>query len=217
MPRKLLVSTAILLVCLSSLLSAQTFLDAAGLKRLQQNYSEQALRRGITLNKLLADLQGADIQRQLTEVNRFFNQFEYVQDIDLWSEVDYWATPEEFIGLQRGDCEDFVIAKYFSLRSLGVPDDRLYLTYVKALNQNIAHMVLSYFETPSSIPLILDNYEPAILSASKRQDLLPVYSFNAHSLFLSNASAGLGQALPTDKIKNSKWTRLLASIRMEKP
>ena len=187
------------------------------LKHLKTAYSEQAYRRGLAINKLLIELRGQSVQRQLAEVNRFFNQFEYVEDHVHWGEQDYWATPGEFLATNKGDCEDFVIAKYFALRKLGVPEERLYLTYVKALKQNVAHMVLSYFPTPASIPQVLDNYNPMIVSADKRKDLLPVYSFNAKSLFLSNASAGLGKSLPTNKIKNSKWTKLLADIQKEKP
>jgi len=201
--------------------SSAPLVNAEMLTRLKNDYSEQAQRRGLALNKLLDQLQDKDVDTQLREVNRFFNQFQYREDIDLFGQPDYWQTPEEFLGLQQGDCEDFVIAKYFSLRKLGVPDNRLYLTYVKALEKKVAHMVLSYFETPSSIPRILDNYNPYILRANKRKDLLPIYSFNAKSLFLNNASAGLGKALPTDKIKNSKWKKLLAEItrvsRKEKP
>jgi predicted transglutaminase-like cysteine proteinase len=185
------------------------------LTMLQTEYSEQAYRRGIAINRLLIELADEGVDKQLVEINRFFNQFEYREDSEQWGEHDYWATPHEFIGTQKGDCEDFVIAKYFALRKLGVPDQRLYLTYVKALKQNVAHMVLSYFETPSSIPLILDNYNPTIVKANQRKDLLPVYSFNAKSLFLSNASAGLGKSLPVDKIKNSKWANLLTEIRKE--
>jgi len=187
------------------------------LNHLKTTYSDRAYQRGLAINKLLGELQGQSIQKQLTEVNRFFNQFEYAEDRAHWGEQDYWATPNEFLGTHKGDCEDFVIAKYFALRKLGVPDERLYLTYVKALKQNVAHMVLSYFPTPASIPQVLDNYNPIIVSADKRSDLLPVYSFNAKSLFLSNASAGLGKSLPTHKIKNSKWTKLLADIQKEKP
>ena len=186
------------------------------LNNLNTEYSAEAYRRGLAINKLLATLEHQDIQKQLLEVNRFFNQFEYQEDHIHWGEQDYWATPSEFLGTQKGDCEDFVIAKYFALRALGVPDGRLYLTYVKALKQNVAHMVLSYFPTPASIPQILDNYNPIILSANKRTDLLPVYSFNAKSLFLTNASAGLGKSLPTNKVKNSKWKKLLADIQKEK-
>ncbi len=215
MLRRILLSLTMMLVWLPASQSSEPLVNSAMLGRLKQNYSAQAARRGRALNKLLAQLQGKDVDTQLKEVNRFFNQFQYREDIDVWGQQDYWETPEEFIGLQKGDCEDFVIAKYFSLRKLGVPDKRLYLTYVKALKKNVAHMVLSYFATPASIPLILDNYNPYILSANKRKDLLPIYSFNARSLFLNNASAGLGKALPTDKIKNSKWEKLLADLKKD--
>ena len=186
------------------------------LNQLRIHYSEQAYQRGLAANRLISELADQDVLTQLREVNRFYNQFEYREDHDHWGEQDYWATPGEFLGTNSGDCEDFVIAKYFSLRKLGIPDDRLYLTYVKALNQNVAHMVLSYFETPGSVPLILDNYNPLIMTADQRRDLLPVYSFNAKSLFLTNASAGLGKSLPTNKIKNSKWQQLLLEVQQEK-
>ncbi len=204
------------LVIFAPLQAADPLVTSDMLNQLNKEYSPEAYSRGKALNRLLATLENQNIDTQLKEVNRFFNQFQYKEDIDHWGEKDYWATPQEFIGTQHGDCEDFVIAKYFSLRKLGVPGDRLYLTYVKALKLNVAHMVLSYFETPSSVPLVLDNYNPRILEASKRRDLLPIYSFNANSLFLSNASAGLGKSLPTDKIKNSKWQKLLADIKKEK-
>ena len=136
-------------------------------------------------------------------------------DAQLWGEEDYWATPVEFLGRKGGDCEDFVVGKYFALRALGVADEHLFLTYVKAIQQNIAHMVLTYHPTPGSIPLVLDNYNPSILPASDRPDLAPAYNFNAKSLFLTNPSAGLGQALPTDQIKNSKWDALLSSMKEE--
>lgn len=196
---------------------AQPFADEQMLQRLTLQYSDAARKRGNALNALFDRLAGEDVQQQLIEVNRFFNQFAYKDDLKLWGQKDYWATPEEFIGVNGGDCEDYVVAKYFALRYLGVPDKHLYLTYVKAVRENIAHMVLSYFVTPKSIPLILDNYNPKILSADKRRDLLPVYSFNAKSLFLTNASAGLGRSLPTDKIKNNKWKKLLANIKRSKP
>ena len=213
----LLIIIAVLMLGFSDKQRAQAFVDTQMLNRLHQQYSEQAKQRGVALNNLLKELANKDVKQQLKEVNRFFNQFTYREDLELWGQKDYWATPEEFIGVNSGDCEDYVVAKYFALRSLGVPDEHLYLTYVKAVRKNVAHMVLSYFESPKSIPLILDNYNPRILSADKRRDLLPVYSFNARSLFLTNASAGLGRSLPTDKIKNNKWQKLLNNMRRSRP
>lgn len=211
----IVLSGALILASIPGIKLASPLVSDEMLNHLKTEYSEQAYQRGLAVNRLLASLEGEDIRKQLVEVNRFFNRFQYSEDQAHWGEQDYWATPNEFLGTHRGDCEDFVIAKYFALRKIGVPDERLYLTYVKALKQNVAHMVLSYFETPSSIPLVLDNYNPVIVSADQRRDLLPVYSFNAKSLFLTNASAGLGKSLPTNKIKNSKWQKLLEDIRKE--
>jgi len=190
-----------------------SFVDSQMLDELKSSYGQRAYDKGLELQNLLRDLQGKDSKTQLQKVNTFFNQFTYQPDTALWKQEDYWATPTEFIGLKGGDCEDYVISKYFALRSLGIADNKLFLTYVKATKQNLPHMVLNYFETPTSIPLVLDNFNPRLLPASKRSDLKPVYSFNADSLFLTNPSAGLGRALPGDRVKNSKWANLLSNIR----
>ncbi len=123
----------------------------------------------------------------LREVNDYFNQVDWVWDIDHWGIEDYWATPIETLGSNGGDCEDFSIGKYFSLTNLGMDASKLRITYVKALDYDLAHMVLAYYETPSSEPLILDNINKTILPASKRSDLLPVYSFNGEGLWLAKS------------------------------
>ena len=206
---------AILLLLITAPYGWAEFLGSDILLQLKEKYGDAAYNRGLAVKRLIARQHSEPIATQLKEVNRFYNQFSYVEDKTLWGQKDYWATPFEFIGKNGGDCEDYVISKYIALRSMGVPDDKLYLTYVKAVKQNVAHMVLSYFETPESIPLVLDNYNPRILSADKRTDLIPVYSFNAKSLFLAK-SAGLGKALPTDKIKNSRWEQLLKDYERKK-
>lgn len=89
------------------------------------------------LHKLAAN---APVERQLELVNRFFNRVKFVSDIRHWGEEDYWATPVELLTTNAGDCEDFSIAKYLTLKSMGVPDDQLRVVYVKALELNQAHM-----------------------------------------------------------------------------
>jgi predicted transglutaminase-like cysteine proteinase len=135
--------------------------------------------------ELIDDNNNSSTAVQLYEVNRFFNRLEFVDDLTHWKKNDYWATPVEFLSTNGGDCEDFSIAKYFSLRALGVPAEKLRLMYVKALRYDMAHMVLAYYETPLSIPLVLDNLNPDILSANKRRDLKPVYSFNGDGLWIA--------------------------------
>jgi len=154
---------------------------------------------------------------QLTRVNQFFNQLNFVNDDRLWGKNDYWATPLEFLGSNAGDCEDFTIAKYFSLLELGVSDKKLRLVYVKALSLNQFHMVLAYYSTPSAEPLILDNINPEITTATKRRDLLPIYSFNGSNLWLMKSKNG---QLAGKSSRLSLWNDLRArekSLQLRKP
>ena len=153
-------------------------------------YGERAGLRVTTWRKEMAVNKGLAEHKQLANVNQFFNQLNFVNDDQLWGKNDYWATPLEFIGSNAGDCEDFTIAKYFSLLELGVSDKKLRLVYVKAIILNQFHMVLAYYSSPSAEPLILDNINPEITTASKRQDLLPIYSFNGKNLWLMKSKNG---------------------------
>jgi predicted transglutaminase-like cysteine proteinase len=148
---------------------------------------------------------------KLTEVNRFFNrQIRFTDDIRLWKQNDYWATPIETLVKGAGDCEDYSIAKYFTLRRLGIPSDKLRITYVKALNYNQAHMVLTYYASPSAEPLVLDNLINEIKPASQRKDLLPVYAFNAEGLYLPGSNSK-----KSDSKKLSRWQDILKKMRTE--
>jgi len=122
---------------------------------------------------------------KLMRVNALINELEYIDDAPQWGQGDYWATPYELLEAGRGDCEDFSIAKYYTLTQLGVPESRLRLTYVKSVPLRRAHMVVTYFPAPGSTPLVLDNLNPEILPATRREDLLPVYSFNGSGLWLA--------------------------------
>jgi predicted transglutaminase-like cysteine proteinase len=142
---------------------------------------------------LMQNNEDKDDWQKLRLVNHFFNiQIRFVDDIVHWREKDYWATPIEFIGTRGGDCEDFALAKYFTLKAMGVAPNKMRLMYVRALTFNQAHMVLIYSEKISDMPLVLDNLNPNILPANQRPDLKPVYSFNGDGLWLAKAN-GLGK------------------------
>jgi predicted transglutaminase-like cysteine proteinase len=117
--------------------------------------------------------------------NEFFNRIPWVTDQDHWGKLDYWATPSEMIGTNGGDCEDYSIGKYFTLTAMRIPRDRLLITYVRAPQLKIPHMVLAYYATPDADPLILDNLVNEILPGSQRSDLIPVYSFNTDGLWMA--------------------------------
>lgn len=126
---------------------------------LTKHYGQRAGLRTKAWFKVLNDANGLPELEQLERVNKFFNMFRFVDDKVLWGDSNYWASPMEFIGVNGGDCEDFSIAKYFTLLQLGVSEDKLRITMVKATTLNQYHMVLAYYQTPSSIPLVLDNLD----------------------------------------------------------
>jgi len=138
-------------------------------------------------HQLILDTRNATDAIKLLAVNSYFNKLQYVDDWDLWGMEDYWATPIEMIEKGAGDCEDFAIAKYFTLRLMGVEEEKLRITYVVAIDRdNMPHMVLEYYRSPFSPALVLDSLEKAIIPNTQRTDLLPAYSFNTNNLWLAD-------------------------------
>lgn len=162
---------------------------------------------------LIDEITDLPVSERLQRVNRFFNrQVRWRQDIDIWGQNDYWATPLETMGRREGDCEDFSVSKYMTLVLAGVPVEQLRITYVKAQmggpssNISQAHMVLAWYETPGAEPLILDNLISEIRPASRREDLKPVFGFNTQGLWVGSAI----QAATRDPgARLSRWRDLL--------
>lgn len=155
---------------------------------------------------------------QLARVNGYFNQLmRFGEDSDVWGQSDYWATPMESLYRAAGDCEDFAIAKYYTLLQLGMAPDKLRLAYVRAnlgfLQNAVPHMVLVYYAQPSAEPLILDNLVGEIQSASSRTDLTPVFTFNSMGIF--NGTSGTTRAQAGGTGRYSKWEDLLRRARAE--
>jgi predicted transglutaminase-like cysteine proteinase len=151
------------------------------------------------------------VEKKIARTNEFFNRLKFVDDAAHWGKSDYWATPIEMLATEGGDCEDFSIAKYFTLRALGIPENRLRLVYVKALRLDQAHMVLTYAEAPGAVPLVLDNLDAAILPATRRSDLQPIYSFNAEGLWLAKQRGGSQQVGGAERV--GLWRDLLLRMR----
>lgn len=167
--------------------------------------------------RMLENTNSASTEEKLLQVNQFFNRnLRFTDDITLWKKSDYWATPVEVMGMRAGDCEDYTIAKYFSLLQLGIANEKLRLIYVRAQMGGAhsklfqAHMVLGYYSTPEAVPLILDNLINTIEPANNRPDLRPVFSFNSEGLWVGNQSTS---ADPTARL--SRWRDLLARAKEE--
>ena len=154
---------------------------------------------------------GLSDNEKLHLANQFANRrIRFTSDSDHWNKSDYWATPIESLGTKGGDCEDFAIFKYFTLKAMGVDESKMRLMYVRALLINEPHMVLIYLDTPGAMPLVLDNLKTKILPANQRRDLKPVYSFNGQGLWLAKAQ-GLGSNKPTSS-GTKTWTDLVNRI-----
>lgn len=193
----------IIIFLLFSTLSAD-FASESLIDKVEKKYNKFAKNRFIALNKLLEKIKNEDVQTKLEKVNDFFNNVKYSSDQKTYGVSDYWATPIEFLARDEGDCEDYVIAKYFALEYLGVPTSKMFLSYVKVKKSNEAHMVLSYFETPTSEPIILDSLKKVILPASKRDDLTPVFNFNPNILKGNKTAA------------HKKWDTLIQNYKEQK-
>jgi len=179
-------------------------------QRLGGNTSQRAQ----ALVQLIGEVAAQDEESRLKALNSFFNRsVQYRDDREVWGQVDYWASPLETLSRGQADCEDYAIAKYFSLLASGVPGVKMRLVYVRAqLAGSIqAHMVLAYYPQPDAEPLILDNLITDIRPASRRPDLAPVFSFNAEGLWQGVAGASAGD--PVARL--SRWREVLAKAKAE--
>jgi predicted transglutaminase-like cysteine proteinase len=186
--------------CVLCLITGQALADAPlinpNLAQTRLNNWQQLINRADSL----------DNAGKLRAVNNLINHSTlYASDQITWGQSDYWASLGETLQRGQGDCEDFAIAKYFTLVKMGIPTAQLRLTHVTLLSPKSAHMVLAYYPSPLSSPLILDNVNEKILPATQRKDLLAVYSFNAEGIYLAKT--------PMDKIAQpvsllSHWVAL---------
>lgn len=205
------------LVALACVALAPRAWDGDAMLRAAQAHGPLALAGARALQTVLAGLTGQDEPAKLAAVNQFFNRrIVFTSDAEVWGQTDYWASPLETMAKGRGDCEDYVIAKYFSLVASGVPISRLRLVYVRATiggpgGEVIAHMVLAHYAAPGAEPMILDNLIGEIRPASRRADLEPVFSFNGEGLWQGVGAQSAGDPV----LRLSRWREVLAKARAE--
>jgi predicted transglutaminase-like cysteine proteinase len=167
-----------------------------------------------SLQALLQHSATLDDEGRLAAVNSYYNRrIAFAEDSEAWGQADHWASPLEALALGRGDCEDYAIAKYFSLLAIGMPVARLRLVYVRAQTGagSQPHMVLAFYALPNSEPLILDNLITDVRPASRRPDLVPVFSFNSEGLWQGAGAQSAGDPLA----RLSRWREVLAKARVE--
>ncbi len=184
------------------------------LNQFTQKYGKKAQKRVLLWDNLIENTKGKKTLQKLKNVNDFFNKIRYRLDIKHWKKKDYWAAPFEFMGTGAGDCEDYAIAKYFTLRKLGIPDHKLRIMYVKYRGKRTrfeqAHMVLTYYHKPNTTPIVLDNINKKLKLATKRRDLKPVYSFNASGLWQAKNKGKTFKQVGKNNLRS--WKDLMSRI-----
>jgi predicted transglutaminase-like cysteine proteinase len=191
--------------------------DSSRAQQAAQRLGPQAVQSLRQLEPLLVGAGDADETVRLDMINQFFNRrVVFRDDAEIWATADYWASPLETLAQGMGDCEDFAIAKYFSLLASGVGASRLRLVYVRlqiggSAGVSQAHMVLAYYRDAQAEPLILDNLVTEVRPASRRPDLTPVFSFNSEGLW-----QGVGAQSAGDPVARlSRWRDVLRKARAE--
>jgi len=125
--------------------------------------------------EFLRTLKDKDQVSQIRAVNDYMNRAPYITDPVNWGQKDFWATPGEFMA-KFGDCEDYAISKYISLRLLGYKEEDLRVVAVKDMNLKIGHAILVvYFKGK---PYLLDNQIKQVVPAAKVKHYVPVFSIN---------------------------------------
>lgn len=135
----------------------------------------KAFKKGVTWESFKSKAPQGNKMELLRYVNSFWNTWPYVEDIVNWKQEDYWAIPAEFLK-KSGDCEDYSIIKYFTLKELGIAPESMRIVVVRDTIRNFAHAVLAVYVNGDAF--ILDNLSNSVLSHTKLRQYSPQYSVN---------------------------------------
>jgi len=135
-------------------------------------------RGALAWRKMIRQQAGRPRLDQIATVNRFLNDWRYRDDSKNYGRRDYWASPLEFFR-RSGDCEDYAIAKYVTLREMGFPAEDLRLVVVQDVERDLAHAVLAVYEGEQVY--ILDNLTRAIVPQEQLTQYVPYYSINENT------------------------------------
>jgi predicted transglutaminase-like cysteine proteinase len=129
----------------------------------------------------LSSWQGLPRAQQIDAVNRYINSVRYVEDSRNYHKSDQWATPIEFL-TRGGDCEDFAIAKFASLRALGFSSDQLRIAIVQDKIKNVPHAILIVYDGGHTY--VLDNQDKSVRDADSINRYKPIFSLNSNNWWL---------------------------------
>ena len=136
---------------------------------------EKHFNKKVTWAQFKEKAKGKNAMDLLRYVNSFWNTWPYREDIDNWGQEDYWEIPAEFLK-KSGDCEDYSIIKYFTLKELGIPPETMRIVVVRDTIRNMAHAVLVVYMNNDAY--VLDSLSNAVLSHTRFSHYSPQYSVN---------------------------------------
>lgn len=136
---------------------------------------KKRLIRNVTWGELRQQTESLDTLEKLRKVNTYWNQNPYREDQEVWGKPDYWAIPAQFID-KSGDCEDYAIAKYFTLKELGIDPASMRIVVLRDNIRNLAHAVLAVYYNNDIY--ILDNVTNIVLSHKRIRNYQPQFSVN---------------------------------------
>lgn len=125
--------------------------------------------------RFTASLKGETRLEQLRGVQAFANEMQYIIDPVNWQVPDYWATPRQFF-MKDGDCEDYAIMKFMTLRALGVPNRDMRIVVLNDENLNTLHAVLTV--DLGGKTYMLDNQIDQVVTVDRIHHYRPIYSIN---------------------------------------
>ena len=194
-----------------------TFAYEFKLNKKDLTYINNSSRKSFILNRLAkyenmkTEIKNYELIKKLSYVNTFMNKTFPAQDISSQSNIDYWATPKEFLLQGHGDCEDYAIAKYFTLIEIGIPKEKLYFAVVDIKGEKASHMVLLYLENKNSTPLVLDNLSFLVIPFTKRANLIPRFAFNEIDSYKFTPEK-FTEKVKINWGKEDKWEKLLLRV-----
>lgn len=139
--------------------------------------AQKAFNKTTTWADLKAKLADKPLSEQMKIVNTFWNTWPYREDMANWGQEDYWAIPAEFLK-KSGDCEDYAIVKYFTLKELGVDPAKMRIVVLRDTIRNLGHAVLAVYGDKDVH--ILDNLSNIVLSHRRLTNYSPRYSVNEY-------------------------------------
>jgi len=140
---------------------------------------------------------GQQDRARLDTVNRGINaNIKYVSDMAQHGVPDLWSTPLASFASGRGDCEDYVIAKYVALRETGVAAGDLRLLLVHDTLSRQDHAVLAVRHDGRW--LVLDNRWDAMTETGELPRFRPLFAIDDQGVKLFAAPYAALRGTPDD-------------------